>query len=71
MTRDMMRLVDRYKDREGDPSLRPAGALPVECTFFTFPMTEFGRLGAPGEAAGEAPGNAAGRPETSQSQDMS
>ena len=42
MTRDMMRLVDRYKDREGDPSLRPAGALPVECTFFTFPMTEFG-----------------------------
>ncbi len=47
MTQDMMELADRYKDRERDPSLRPAGALPVECTFFTFPMAEFGRLGAP------------------------
>jgi hypothetical protein len=46
MTRDMVRLIDRYKDREGDPSLRPAGALPVECSFFTFPLTEFSDLKA-------------------------
>jgi DNA-binding transcriptional ArsR family regulator len=43
MTRDVMRLVDRYTDREDDPSLRPAGSLPVDCSFFTFPMTEFDR----------------------------
>jgi hypothetical protein len=42
LTQDMMRLVDRYKDREGDPSLRPAGALPVEYSLFAFPLTEFG-----------------------------
>jgi hypothetical protein len=71
LTQDMMRLVDRYKDRESDPSLRPAGAIPVEYSLFTFPITEFGRLGAPGEAAGDAPGDAPGRSEASQSQDMS
>lgn len=63
MTQDMLRLVDRYRDREDDPSLRPAGALPVECAFFTFPMTEFGRLGVLGDAAGH--------PKANQSQDIS
>jgi len=42
LTQDMMRLVDRYNDRQSDPSLRPAGAIPVECSLFTFPRTEFG-----------------------------
>jgi hypothetical protein len=34
------------------PSLRPAGALPAECVFYTFPITEFARLGAPEDGAG-------------------
>ena len=71
MTRDIMRLVDRYRDREDDPSLRPAGALPVDCSFFTFPISEFGRPGVPGDAAGAVTGDAAGHPEASQSQDIS
>jgi predicted transcriptional regulator len=33
-------ILQRYKDRLDDPSLRPAGALPVEITFFEFPLTE-------------------------------
>jgi Helix-turn-helix domain len=33
-------IIDRYKDRERDPSRRPAGALPVEIAFFTSPVTE-------------------------------
>jgi hypothetical protein len=35
------------------PSLRPAGALPAECVFCTFPITEFARLGAPEDGAGQ------------------
>jgi DNA-binding transcriptional ArsR family regulator len=34
-------LLRRYEDRRYDPSLRPAGSLPVEFTFFGFPLTEF------------------------------
>ena len=63
MTRDMMRLVDRYQDREDDPSRRPAGALPVECSFFTFPMAEYARLAASGAAPDD--------PAAEQTQDMS
>jgi hypothetical protein len=32
----------RYEDRRYDPSLRPAGALPVEFIFFGFPQTDLG-----------------------------
>jgi predicted transcriptional regulator len=32
--------LKRYGDRQDDPSLRPAGALPVEITFFEYPLTE-------------------------------
>jgi hypothetical protein len=46
--REVRQIIDRYRDREHDPSLRPAGALPVECTFFMSPMTEFARLASPG-----------------------
>jgi hypothetical protein len=44
MTRQVREIVDRYIDRERDPSLRPPGALPVECSFFTFPITEIAQL---------------------------
>jgi hypothetical protein len=39
--REMRAIIDRYQDRERDPSLRPAGALPVEVAIFTAPLTEF------------------------------
>lgn len=44
MTLEVRAIVDRYIDRERDPSLRPPGALPVECSFFTFPITEIAQL---------------------------
>lgn len=34
-------IFQRYEDRRYDPALRPAGARPVEFTFFGFPQTEF------------------------------
>jgi DNA-binding transcriptional ArsR family regulator len=52
VTREVQQIIDRYKDREDDPSLRPAGALPAECAFYTFPITEFARPGAAEEGAG-------------------
>ena len=35
---EMRRLLERYEDRLSDPSLRPAGALPVEWTIFAAPI---------------------------------
>lgn len=37
---EIQAIIDRYKDRERDPSRRPAGALPVDIAFFTSPVTE-------------------------------
>jgi predicted transcriptional regulator len=37
---EIQEILRRYEDRQDDPSLRPAGALPVEITFFDFPLTE-------------------------------
>jgi hypothetical protein len=59
MTREVQRIIDRYQDRERDPALRPAGALPVECTYFTFPLEELARLVTPDD------------PDAGQSRDMS
>jgi len=59
LTQEVQHLIDRYQGREHDPSLRPVGALPVECTYFTFPLAELARLGGPQE------------PADSQSQDIS
>jgi hypothetical protein len=59
MTREVQRIIDRYQDRNRDPSLRPAGAMPVECTYFTFPLEELARLAMPED------------PDAGQSQDMS
>jgi Helix-turn-helix domain len=44
--RDVMEILDRYRGREHDPSRRPAGALPVECVFFSSPMSEYAELTA-------------------------
>jgi hypothetical protein len=50
VTLEVRQILDRYQDRDRDPSLRPATALPVECAYFTFPITEF--AGIAGERAG-------------------
>jgi predicted ArsR family transcriptional regulator len=39
---EIYQIFRRYQDRRYDPSLRPAGALPVQFTFFGFPHAEFG-----------------------------
>ena len=44
VNREIQEIIDRYADREHDLSLRPAGSLPVEVTFFTSPVTEFAPL---------------------------
>ena len=63
VTREVQRIIDRYQDRDSDPSLRPAGALPVECTYFTFPLEELARLAESGGTPDD--------PGTDRSQDMS
>lgn len=42
VTGEIREILRRYEDRNYDPSLRSAGALPVEFTFFGFPLTELG-----------------------------
>ena len=64
VTREVQRIIDRYQDRERDPSLRPAGALPVECTYFTFPLEELARLATPDNPEPDDP-------DAGQSQDIS
>jgi len=44
VNREIHAILDRYKDREIDPSQRPAGSLPVEIAIFTSPVTEFAPL---------------------------
>jgi len=41
---EIQAIIDRYRDRETDPSRRPAGSLPVEITFFTSPVPELAAL---------------------------
>jgi Helix-turn-helix domain len=64
VTREVRQILERYQDRELDPSRRPAGAQPVECTFFAFPITEFASIAA--KTAGESADGA-----TEESQDIS
>jgi Helix-turn-helix domain len=52
VTREVRQILQRYEDRDLDPSRRPAGAQPVECSYFTFPITEFASIAA--KTAGEA-----------------
>jgi DNA-binding transcriptional ArsR family regulator len=35
---ELWELIDRYSDRTGDPSRRPAGSLPLEVLLFTYPL---------------------------------
>jgi Helix-turn-helix domain len=38
---ESMAILDRYRDRERDPSKRPAGSLPVEVICYVSPIVEF------------------------------
>lgn len=53
VTNEVRRILDRYQDRQADPSLRPPGAPPVEYAFYTFPIEEFAEI-AGAESAGAA-----------------
>lgn len=48
--REIQEIIDRYRDRERDPSQRPAGALPVELAIFAAPFSEFSGLKPAGES---------------------
>jgi DNA-binding transcriptional ArsR family regulator len=41
VNREMLGIIDRYQDRQRDPSSRPVGALPVEVAVYTSPLTDF------------------------------
>jgi predicted transcriptional regulator len=45
---DVLELLDRFRERQGDPALRPEGALPVETLFFAYPLTALAELAADG-----------------------
>jgi predicted transcriptional regulator len=47
MTEEMQEVVNRYRDRPGDPADMPAGALPVEVGIFAYPLVELAGLVAP------------------------
>jgi DNA-binding transcriptional ArsR family regulator len=48
--REIQEIIDRYRDRERDPSQRPAGALPVELAIFASPYSEYAGLKPAGES---------------------
>jgi predicted transcriptional regulator len=52
VARDMHEVLDRYIDRRSDPSLRPAGSMPVEFSFFGYPRTDLTGLAAGKETDG-------------------
>jgi hypothetical protein len=50
MSQEIQEIIDRYRDRELDPSQRPDSALPVDLAFFASPMSEFSGLKSAGES---------------------
>jgi Helix-turn-helix domain len=50
---EMRQILDRYAGRLDDPASRPAGAMPVECAFYIFPLTELANLSASAAGPGE------------------
>lgn len=37
---ELLQVVDRYRDRTGDPALRPKGARPVDINIFSYPLAD-------------------------------
>jgi predicted transcriptional regulator len=50
VSREIQEIIDRYRDRERDPSQRPADGLPVEVALFLSPLNEFSGLKSAGES---------------------
>jgi hypothetical protein len=48
VAREMDQILDRFENRRHDPSLRPAGALPVEYSFFGYPRADLAGPAAAG-----------------------
>jgi hypothetical protein len=46
VARELREVTKRYQNRRTDPSLRPAGALPVEFTYFGYPRADLAGLPA-------------------------
>jgi Helix-turn-helix domain len=70
--KEVQQILDRYQDREHDPSSRPTGALPVECAFFMSPIAEFAGFGAAeDEADGPARNRAGDDPAPERNRDIS
>jgi predicted ArsR family transcriptional regulator len=38
VTAEMLRVLDKYRDRTADPALRPAGSRPVDINLFSYPL---------------------------------
>ncbi len=55
-----MAALDRYRDRNADPSLRPPGALPVEYLVLSYPLLDLASRDVPMTPAAE-PASAAGQ----------
>ncbi len=54
VAREINQILDRFDNRRRDPSLRPAGALPVEYSFFGYPRTDL--AGSGGHRVRSGPG---------------
>src|SRR5262249_11851501 len=53
LARELHKGTMRYEKRRTDPSLRPAGALPVEFTFFGYPRADLAGLPTTGKETDE------------------
>jgi len=53
LARELHKVTMRYEKRRTDPSLRPAGALPVEFTFFGYPRADLAGLPTTGKETDE------------------
>ena len=58
----LMAALNRYRDRNADPSLRPPGALPVEYLVLSYPLLDLASRDVPRTPAA-GPASAAGRAE--------
>jgi hypothetical protein len=52
VARELHRVIKAYEDRRVDPSIRPAGALPVEFSYFGYPRPDLAGLTGAGEETG-------------------
>jgi predicted transcriptional regulator len=54
LTEDVRQVLDRYEERQGNPSERPEGALPVEFLYFAYPLAHLADIAADAKPEDEA-----------------